>query len=179
MLFSLRFLLPYEIFRSPWYSISIVLLIAISAFGGFAVLSDYIHAKEIKIEDLHDNTQLDDKLRAKYSRRYRIIFITLSICLVGFLTYYALYVAIADGDAFATIVGIVGGIISMFGRLHRMLSEILIKYLYWCKERKKKQTPVLASLPPIFPLTSNDSKTSPEPNAPIKTTGVHVEFPPI
>lgn len=100
----------------------------------FPILSLIFHSKPIYFEDLRDET-LEDGLKDKFQKDFLIVISVALSFLSGVLANYFLFQIHTSSLKWFELIGVMGGVFSLYVKFQNGIGKILIYGMQWRKRR--------------------------------------------
>jgi len=118
--------------QNKYYSVTCATIVMYIFFNQYPSYARLMHKRKLTYEDLEDFRDTDESLRTRFQLVFtRIQQIGGSIC-AGVIVMYGFYVFESDMNLFE-IVGILGGLLSLYARIFGYIGSFCITFLYKMK----------------------------------------------
>jgi hypothetical protein len=147
---ALPILIYFEKLRMDIYIFFSCLISSLIICWNFPGIAKMGYTKPIYFEDLAEQTQVSRKILKKKilnnietSKNFQYQFILIQQIILSFtiaiIIEYASYRYKSTNLIFTEVLGLLGGLVSLYSKITKIIGKILLKFLYYKKKRERKR----------------------------------------
>ena len=130
-------LLFFEPLRNVYYIVPTAVVSVYTVLFNFPWMSKALHQKPVYFEDLRCDDKVDEVVRERFQK---IFVVLINVCLSitgGVLVYYLLYRIEETSLSYVEIIGLAGGILSLYSTIQTNVGNVLLAGLVFLKDRDR------------------------------------------
>jgi len=143
-------LIFFDVTRHHWYIIPLAVITTFSLLQNIPCLVIILHTKQVCFDDLSENNaELTDGVKRRFQRTFmNIMYLTLPVLAGGLVGFYFERLSEEQVFTYATV-GILGGILSLYTKIHNVIGKVVLQILILKKEREIRSRHASPTLKPI------------------------------